>query len=180
MKTQPEIRHHYGENYHILSDPFLSSLLALLCSKDTYQPLITDFIKILYNALIARVVGLEFPQKKCMIKTRMYPSHKEAVLKEKLIDFNTRVVTVNLARAGIVPSQLCYEFLNHIFKPKYVRQDHIYINRTVDDQSQVIGSQISGYKIGGSLDKSIAGTGRKANIRKTNIISRVTNVFLRS
>src|SRR3989338_2917140 len=155
MKTQLEVNHHYGGNYHILSDPFLSSLLALLCSKDTYQPLITDFIKLLYNALIARVVGLEFPQKRCMIKTRMYSTHKEAVLKEKLIDFDTRVITVNLARAGIVPSQLCYEFLNHIFKPKYVRQDHIYINRTVDDQSQVIGSQISGYKIGGSLEKSI-------------------------
>ncbi len=150
-----EIKHTYGKNYHILSDPFLSSLLALLCSKDTHQPLITDLIKLLYNALIARVVGLEFPQKKCVIKTRMHPTHKEAVLKEKLIDFNTRVVTVNLARAGIVPSQLCYEFLNHIFKPRYVRQDHIYINRTVDDQSHVVGSQISGYKIGGSIEKTI-------------------------
>ncbi len=155
MKTQLEVSHHYGKNYHILSDPFLSSLLALLCSKDTYQPLITDLTKLLYNALIARVVGLEFPQKKCTIKTRMITTHKEAVLKEKLIDFDTRVITVNLARAGIVPSQLCYEFLNHIFKPKYVRQDHIYINRTVDDQSQVIGSQISGFKIGGKLDKAI-------------------------
>ena len=150
-----EVGHRYGDNYHILSDPFLSSLLATLCSKKTEQPLITDLIKILYHALLCRVVGLEFPCKKNTIQTRMSKFHKEAVLQAPLMDFNTKVVTVNLARAGIVPSQLSYEFFNHIFKPKYVRQDHIYINRVTDAKDHVVGSQISGYKIGGSIHNAM-------------------------
>lgn len=155
MLSTPQINHRYGKNYHILSDGFLSSLLALLCSKNTEQPLITDLIKLLYQALLMRIVSLEFPQKKEVIETRMSSQHKEAFLKDTFIDFNTRVVTVNLARAGIVPSQLCYEFLNHILKPKFVRQDHIYIARDVAAKGNVTGSSISGYKIGGNIDKAM-------------------------
>ncbi|MBI4041251.1 MAG: uracil phosphoribosyltransferase [Deltaproteobacteria bacterium] len=150
-----EMKHTYGENYHILDNPFLSSLLALLCAQSTEQPLITDLIKLLYQGLIAHVISQEFPKKKVTLKTRMYQEHPEALLSEKIIDFNTKVITVNLARAGILPSQLCYEFLNHLFKPKNVRQDHIYINRMVDENNRVTGSAISGYKIGGSIDNAI-------------------------
>lgn len=134
---------------------FLSSLLALLCSKDVSQPLVTDLVKRLYQGLIGRVISQEFPKQQAKIKTRMYALHKEAVLTDSIIDFETRVVTVNLARAGILPSQLTYEFLNHLFKPKNVRQDHIYINRAVDEKNRVVGSNISGFKIGGPIDHTI-------------------------
>jgi len=39
--------------------------------------------------------------------------------------------------------------------PKTVRQDHISIGRTTNDQKQVTGSQVSGHKIGGSINRSI-------------------------
>jgi uracil phosphoribosyltransferase len=39
--------------------------------------------------------------------------------------------------------------------PKRVRQDHISIGRTTDEQEKVTGSKVSGHKIGGSVDGSI-------------------------
>lgn len=151
-----ELKHLYGGNYHVLNDPFLSSLLALLSSKETKQPLITDLVKHLYKALLSYAIAEEFPRKCRVIPTRMDQFHKkEALLKDDWIDFDTKIVIVNLARAGIVPSQFCYEFLTHIFKPDHVRQDYIYIQRTVDEKGAVIGSVISGYKIGGSIDNAI-------------------------
>lgn len=150
-----ELDHLYGKNYHILNDPFLSSLLALLSAKETKQPLITDLVKHLYKGLLCYAIAQEFPQRRRVIPTRMNEFHKEAFLENDWIDFDTKVVIVNLARAGIVPSQVCYEFLTHVFKPDHVRQDYIYIQRRSDKKGQVIDSQISGYKIGGSIEKAI-------------------------
>ena len=150
-----ELEHRYGKNYHILNDPFLSTLLALLCSRETRQPLLTDLIKRLYQSLLLYVIGREFPCKNNRVKTRMFRMHKEAVLREKMTDFGIKVVTVDLARAGIVPSQLCYDFLNHFFKPQRVRQDHAYIQRMVNHMGQVTGSHIGGYKIGGPVHDAI-------------------------
>lgn len=152
---EKEIKHLYGSAYHILNDPFLSSLLALLSAKETKQPLITDLVKHLYKGLLSYAIASEFPRKRSKIPTRMNEFHKEALLENDWIDFDTKIVIVNLARAGIVPSQFCYEFLTHIFKPDHVRQDYIYIQRRVDEKGGVIDSQISGYKIGGSIEKAI-------------------------
>ena len=55
-------------------------------------------------------------------------------------------MSVNLARAGTVPSHICYSALNYFMNPKTTRQDHISIARNVG---------ISGHKIGGTVDDSI-------------------------
>jgi uracil phosphoribosyltransferase len=39
--------------------------------------------------------------------------------------------------------------------PKKVRQDHISIGRTTDDQQKVTGSAVSGHKIGGGVDGAV-------------------------
>ena len=39
-----ELQHRYGENVHIVANPFLLGQLATLCAKGTYQPTINRLI----------------------------------------------------------------------------------------------------------------------------------------
>jgi uracil phosphoribosyltransferase len=150
-----ELEHKYGTNVHILSDPFLLSHLARLCSEETTQPVINELITTIYSSLLELAVNCEFPTKRTAMRTRMASMHPEAVYQGPLIDPETPVVTVNLARAGTLPSHICYTALNYFMDPKKVRQDHISIGRTTDQQEKVTGSLVSGHKIGGTVDRSI-------------------------
>ncbi len=150
-----EIEHAYGPKVHILSDPFLLSHLAQLCSENTYQPMINELITTLYSSLLKTVVNREFPSRRVAMTTRMATHHPEAVYQGPLIDPETPVVSVNLARAGTLPSHICYTSLNYFINPRKVRQDHISIGRMTDTQDKVTGSRVSGHKIGGDVDGAI-------------------------
>lgn len=150
-----EMEHRYGSNVHILSDPFLLSHLARLCSEDTHQPVINELVTTLYSSLLKIVVNREFPTKPATIRTRMVAYHPEGVYQGPLIDPETPVVSVNLARAGTLPSHICYTALNYFMNPKRVRQDHISIGRTTDQQEKVTGSHVSGHKIGGDVQGAL-------------------------
>lgn len=150
-----EMEHKYGSNIHILSNPFLLSHLAKLCSPDTTQPVINELVTTLYSSLLQIVVNREFPTQRAALPTRMAAVHPEAVYEGPIIDPSVPVVTVNLARAGTLPSHVAYTALNYFMSPKLVRQDHISIARTTDAQEHVTGSQVSGHKIGGGVDGAI-------------------------
>lgn len=151
-----EIEHCYGANVHILSDPFLLSHLALLCSENTHQPTINQLVDTLYANLVKVILNNEFPRKHVRMPTRMAASHPdEGVFTGEVIDREQSAVTVNLARAGTFPSHVCYDAFNYILDPKKVRQDHISINRATDKNEQVVGCNVSGHKIGGDVKGSI-------------------------
>ncbi len=151
-----EIEHRYGERVHLLSDIFLQSHLAKLCAVETTQPFINELITTLYSSLLKIVVNQEFPTSRSHLRTRMADAHpQEAILEVPVIDPETPVVSVNLARAGTVPSHVCYSALNYFMNPIRVRQDHISIARTVSTADQVTGSLVSGHKIGGSVKNAI-------------------------
>ena len=151
-----EAEHRYGPNCHILSDPYLLSLLARLCSEETTQPFINELVHSIYSSLLNTVVSHEFPTHTQSIKTRMAGYHpKEAFYHGPVINSDTPVVSVNLARAGTYPSHICYTALNYFMNPRTTRQDHISIGRTTDEQEKVTGSKVSGHKIGGSIQGSI-------------------------
>ena len=141
-----EREHHYGKNVHLLSDPFLHSHLARLCSVETEQPVINELVTTLYSSLLKMVVNQEFPQKQSITASRMTEYHSEGYFESPILDPNIPVVSVNLARAGTVPSHICYNLLNYFMNPKTVRQDHISIAR---------GQGISGHKIGGTVNDAI-------------------------
>jgi uracil phosphoribosyltransferase len=139
----------------LLSDPFLLSHLARLCAESTTQPLINELITTIYSSMLQQVANQEFPRISVSIPTRMHADHPEAVFQGPVIDPKTRVVSVNLARAGTLPSHLCYSALNYFMNHSRVRQDHISIARATDAQDQVTGSAVSGHKIGGDINDSI-------------------------
>jgi uracil phosphoribosyltransferase len=154
--TPCELKHRYGSNVHILSDPFLLTHLARLCSPETHQPFINELVEEIYYGLIKVILNKEFPRRQVVIPTRMAQSHpEEGCYRGEIIDPEQSAVSVNLARAGTFPSHLCYSALNYALNPKSVRQDHISASRETDGSHKVVGTSVSGQKIGGSVKGAI-------------------------
>ena len=150
-----ELQHEYGEEVHIQSDPVALSWLARLCSPEVGQPQFNRLITKLYRGLLSHVVNTEFPRTTEEIPSRMRTSTERGVYRGEIVDPSTSVVTVDVARAGMVPSNLCYESLTELLKPKNVRQDHLFMSRTTDEEGNVTGAKLSGEKVGGAIDGAI-------------------------
>ncbi len=150
-----ELTHHYGKNVHLVGTPFTLSHLARLCAKGTIQPDINRLAALLYSDLVKTVINAEFPRKSAAIPTRMIDHTPQAMYQGEVIDPEVRAVTVNIARAGTLPSQVTYDLLNETLSPALVRQDHIIMSRMIDDAEKVVGSNIGGSKIGGDVDDAI-------------------------
>ena len=147
-----ELEHLYGRDVHILSDPYHLSLLARLSSDDTVQPVINHLVTTLYRDLVAAVVAREFPTCTVRSTTRMIAHTPLGVFAGEIVDPSTRVVCVDIARAGMLPAAVCFDAFNHVLDPAGVRQDHLIMNRVVDDAGQVVGARIFGEKTGGDVD----------------------------
>lgn len=149
-----ERKHHYGSFFHWVGDPFHDRLLARFCSEDATQPEVGRLAVSLTRALLNSAVNRCFPTVREQVRTRMATVHKEAVFEAELLDSKVKAVVVDLMRAGIVPSQICFEDLHSILSPKNIRQDHILLNRKTGAKGEVIGTEISGHKIGGGVDEA--------------------------
>ncbi|MGI5863830.1 MAG: uracil phosphoribosyltransferase [Myxococcales bacterium] len=147
-----EIEHRYGPNVHIVANPFLLSQLATLCAKETVQPAINQLVVSIYSDLVKTVINAELPRKRVSVPTRMIACNPRGIFHGQVVDPQVRVVTVNIARAGTLPSQVTYDLLNLILDARLVRQDHIVMSRMIDDAHHVVGSAIGGAKIGGDVD----------------------------
>lgn len=149
-----ELEHRYGDNVHILADPFLLTHLAFLCAEGTQQPAINQVVRDLYQYLIKAVMNGEMPRVVKPVTTRMAAISPFGVWTGEILDPDTRAVSVNIMRAGTLPSQVCYDFLNKTLTPKLVRQDHVVMSRMTNEQGQVIGSTFGDSKIGGDVDQA--------------------------
>ena len=150
-----ELRHHYGPNVHLLSDSVLITQLARLSRPETVQPDITWLVRDLYESLVRTVIANELPLAETEVPTRMYASTPEGVWTGSVIDPTTKVITVDIARAGTLPSQVAFEALTRLLDPDVVRQDHLYMNRVTDANGAVTGVNIAGSKIGGELGNAV-------------------------
>lgn len=150
-----EIEHAYGPRVHILDEPYLTTQLARLCTPEVTQPAFNTLIRELYTSLIRVVINAEFPRQTVALDTRMKASNPNGVFRGEIVDRSTSTVVVDIARAGILPSQVCYDTLNGILDPRAVRQDHLIMARTTDADDQVTGASIAGSKIGGSIDGTV-------------------------
>lgn len=155
QRLQPasyELEHAYGPNVHILADPFLLTHLAYLCNKETQQPGINRAVRDLYRYLIKAVLNGEFPRVVQRVETRMHDITPLGVWSGEVIDPSSKAVSVNIMRAGTLPSQECFDFLNKTLAPSGVRQDHVVMARVVDEADRVTGSRFGDSKIGGPVE----------------------------
>ena len=81
--------------------------------------------------------------------------HPKGFWQGEVIDHDVRAITVDIARAGTLPSEICFETLNYTLNPDGVRQDHVFMSRKTDENNKVIGSDWSGSKVGGDIDKAL-------------------------
>lgn len=154
-KNSREIHHLYGDNYHILDDNYLRSRLAYLSQAKCKQPEINLIITDLYSQMVRHVINNEIPTKEVEIETRMAELSPDGIWKGEVIDSETKLVTVNIARAGSLPSQVCFDTCNLVLNPDLVRQDHMYMARKTDTEGKVVGVDFSGNKVGGAIEDSV-------------------------
>lgn len=153
--TGGEIAHKYGRNVHLLADPLALSWLARVCSPKCVQPGVNQAVALLYRGLVHEVMNREFPRTVIREPTRMSVWTERGYYKGQVIDPNVEVTTVDIARAGILPSMVCFEALCEVLNPASVRQDHILMNRATDAQHRVTGADMFGKKIAGPVDGRI-------------------------
>jgi uracil phosphoribosyltransferase len=150
-----EIVHRYGEGVHILSDPLALTMLAKLCAKATVQPEVNRLVGELYRMLVHEVVAAEFPRQPIAVPTRMIDATPRGVWRGEAIALATPAVVVAVARAGLLPSQHTFDFLNQVLQPEGVRQDHLALARTLDEKGGVTGAGLYASKIGGPVDGAV-------------------------
>jgi uracil phosphoribosyltransferase len=156
LRYQPcEIEHRYGDNVHILLDPLALTMLARLSSKGTVQPEVNRLLGELYRVLTHEVVAAEFPRQAVAVPTRMIDVTPRGVWRGDAILASTPAVAVAVARAGLLPSQHTFDFLNQVLQPEGVRQDHLALARQVDDKGGVTGAGLYASKIGGPVDNAV-------------------------
>jgi uracil phosphoribosyltransferase len=151
-----ERAHRYGERVHILNNLHLLTLLARLSSKEVRHPEMVYLLRTIYQALLVTVAGNELPRVEVEVATRMSDRHpREGIYRGPVLDPATQVVVVDIIRAGIVPSQTCFEMLTSVLSADCVRIDHLNLSRVSDDLGRVVGVDLSGSKIGGSVEGSV-------------------------
>lgn len=150
-----EIEHRYGAGVHIIGDPLALTLLARLCAKGVVQPEASRLIEQLYRCLTHTVLAAEFPCETVSVPTRMIDATPLGIWTGEAIAADTPTVVVALARAGLLPSQVTYDFLHHALSPDVIRQDHLSLGRNADATGRVIGATLSAAKIGGPVSHAI-------------------------
>ena len=150
-----EITHAYGEGVHLLDDPLAWTQLARLCARETVQPEVGQLVRVLYERLAQVVLAQEFPRTRVAVPTRMVVQSPEAVYRGVALDPATPCVTVGIARAGTMPSQVVYDLLNQVLDADGVRQDHLFMSRATDADGKVIGATWHDAKIGRDVEGRI-------------------------
>lgn len=145
--------HAYGPRVSILDNAFLSSAVARIASPEAAQGELVPLLRTVYTALLVAVLGSEFPRIEAEYPTRMAAVHGVlAHWRGPVLDPGCEVVVCDIIRAGIVPSQVCFELLTQVLPSGQARLDHLNMARRSDAAGRVIGVDLSGSKIGGSVE----------------------------
>jgi len=150
-----EIRHRYGPRVHILSDPVLVSRVLRLSMPATQAVEGSLLLRSVYRDLIRVTMAAEFPRRKISQATRMAQAEPDAIWAGEVIDPQAKAVSVALARAGLISSQVCYEEMGTLLEPANVRQDFLMVERRTSKNGKVTGADAFGAKVGGSYAERI-------------------------
>jgi len=148
-----ETEHHYGPRVHILKDAWLLTAMARIGSPEVSHPELLSLLRTVYHSLTLAACGRELPVVGAEIPTRMSAAHPgEGVYRGKVLDPTARVVVCDVIRGGIVPSQVCFELLAEVLPFESTRLDHLNMARASDENGRVTGVNLSGSKVGGSVE----------------------------
>ncbi|MBY0384628.1 uracil phosphoribosyltransferase [bacterium] len=150
-----EVEHQYPANVHILRHPTINSLLTKLCSPETLQPEFNRLVATIYSTLFIEAINNEWPRVRVQKPTRMTSMHPGCLYEGEVLDDQQKAVIVDIARAGMLPSQVGFDLLCHTVNPHLVRQDHIFASRMTNKENTVTHTDLSGSKIGGDVNQSI-------------------------
>jgi uracil phosphoribosyltransferase len=170
-----EIEHRYGPNVRLLDNPLAWTQLARLCSPHTKQPELGRLVRVLYEGLAETVIAAEFPRRRIDVPTRMATHEPTAVYRGLAIEPNTKAVSVGIARAGTMPSQVVYELLNEVLEPECVRQDHLFMSRATNADGQVVGATWHDAKIGRDMEGRILLVPDPMGATGTSVVSALTH-----
>lgn len=151
-----EQEHRYGSRVHLLDDVVSASLLARLCQPATVQPEFNQLVGALYRRLAEAAMHHALPRKLVNVETAMAAHDPRGRLSSEVLDPSTRVVSVGIARAGTLPSMICFDTASTVLHPEGVRQDHLMMERQTNAAGEVIGAAMLGGKIGGPLGGAYA------------------------
>lgn len=147
--------HAWGPNLQLHGEPWALSLLARLGHEGCQQPEVGRIATRLFDYLFAKVASTELRTEVQRVPTRMTAVHPETAYEGVVIPPDQPVVVVDVARAGILSSQLFYDRFNELLVPSGVRQDHMFVSRVTDAAGAVTGSSVAGAKIGGSIEGAV-------------------------
>ena len=150
-----EREHGYGPRVRLLSNPLIDTLVARLCAPGTPLREITSGVRCVYESLVTEA-SRHFPRCVRDVPTRMAEQHPDAgILRGEFLDPAMKVVVVDVVRAGILPSQICFERLASVLPDDCLRLDHLTMARIADETGHVDHVDLSGSKIGGPVDGAI-------------------------
>lgn len=150
-----EIEHKYPSNVHILNHPTMNSLLTKLCIPETTQPEFNRLVSTIYSTLFVEALNNEWPLETVSLPTRMTEFHPSSKYEGAIHNREQKAVIVNIARAGMLPSQVGFDLLCHTVNPLRVRQDHIFASRMTNEKDAVVRTDLSGSKIGGDIQDAL-------------------------
>ena len=148
------LAHHYGPQVHVLADAWSMSVLAQLGAPETGTTTFHRLLRAAYARLLHAVTA-ELTTTQVTIPTRMAPLSDGAAYTGAIIDPNQPVVIADIARAGIIPSDVFQQQLLDLLDDAVVRVDHLYMQRVTNDAGQVTGVDLAGSKIGGPVDDAL-------------------------
>lgn len=147
------LKHHYGDFVKILDLPVTNAWLARFCHPETPLNELHGLIDRLYEQLTIAFANFLLPSESAQSPTRMLSKHKDAAMvTTRIPQVAQNIVIVDIIRAGIAPSQICYRLLQQILPAHKIRLDHVVASRKIDSQShRVIGVDLHAIKVGGPV-----------------------------
>lgn len=147
--------HAYGPRLTILSDPYLLTLLARIGAPETGTSQVPALVRSAYRRMVQAVFASAFPTIQDRVRSRMAASEPRAFYEGPRLSPRTRLVVCAVIRAGILPAETCYEVACEVLPEEFVRLDFLTMSRITDALGHVVGVQMGGSKIGGTVEDSI-------------------------
>jgi len=143
--------HHYGDNIHVLADPWSLTLAAHLSHPDTHAPRFHRLVEAGYRRLM-EAMAETLPLEQVQWPTRMSEVHPGAAYSGPVLAQDAPVILVDIARGGMIPSYVMQQGLLEMLPHNQVRVDHIYMQRVAGADGRVDHVETSGSKIGGPIE----------------------------